>query len=357
MRVQRRGTTLVEVLVAIFVMALGLIALLTLFPLGALRMSQAIQADRCAALSANAAAIVNAKNLRVDPEILQIRDLFNNPIANDPYASPLPSAPTFPGPRVLDPDGPSYPVMVDPNGFMSLAVGLQHWAPANSPGVLSRRNVSFVAANPGPLGKNQRFQWFNLLDDITFSSDVTSPYQMGSPTVIGPNTIERSFGNYGYSWAYMLQKPRLSEPAVLDTSVIVYRNRSTGLSNENALNEYVYDANPMGLVVSKTTFDTTRNTVIIDYSKSQPPPLRVGAWICDVSYGPAWPPTVNGFDTSKPHGFWYRIVSVSDDLVAQTMEVEVQQNLRGFPANTIDIPGTVLVLEGVVEVYDRGPGR
>ena len=33
---RRRGITLIEVLVAIFIMAIGLLAILTLFPLGAL---------------------------------------------------------------------------------------------------------------------------------------------------------------------------------------------------------------------------------------------------------------------------------------------------------------------------------
>ncbi len=39
---RRRGITLIEVLVAIFIMAIGLLAILTLFPLGALRMAEAL---------------------------------------------------------------------------------------------------------------------------------------------------------------------------------------------------------------------------------------------------------------------------------------------------------------------------
>ena len=56
------------------------------------------------------------------------------------------------------------------------------------------------------------------------------------------------------------------------------------------------------------------------------------------------------------HGYWYRVVTVNDDLVG-TMELEVQQTFSGFPANSANIPGTVLVCEGVVEVYERGTGR
>src|SRR5713101_4656546 len=53
----RTGATLTEVLVAIFVMAIGLLALLTLFPLGALSMAQAIKDDRTAHSAKNAYAI------------------------------------------------------------------------------------------------------------------------------------------------------------------------------------------------------------------------------------------------------------------------------------------------------------
>jgi hypothetical protein len=51
------GSTLTEVLVAIFVMAIGLLALLALFPLGALSMAQAIKDDRTAAIAADATAL------------------------------------------------------------------------------------------------------------------------------------------------------------------------------------------------------------------------------------------------------------------------------------------------------------
>ena len=51
----RRGATLMEVLVAIFIMAIGMMALLVLFPIGALSMAQAIQDERCGQAAANAA--------------------------------------------------------------------------------------------------------------------------------------------------------------------------------------------------------------------------------------------------------------------------------------------------------------
>ena len=54
------GVTLVEVLTAIFVMGIGLLALLTLFPLGALSMAQAIKDSRAGAIAAEATAFSQA---------------------------------------------------------------------------------------------------------------------------------------------------------------------------------------------------------------------------------------------------------------------------------------------------------
>lgn len=54
----RPGVTLTEVLVAMFVMALGMTALLTLFPLGAFQIAQALKDDRCGQTAMQADGIV-----------------------------------------------------------------------------------------------------------------------------------------------------------------------------------------------------------------------------------------------------------------------------------------------------------
>lgn len=51
----RRGTSLMEVLIAIFVLALGLVSLLTLFPIGLVQMAKSVQDERAAELAGNAA--------------------------------------------------------------------------------------------------------------------------------------------------------------------------------------------------------------------------------------------------------------------------------------------------------------
>ena len=79
---RRPGITLIEVLVAIFIMTIGLLALLTLFPLGALRMAQALQDDRDAA-AASADQGCDIFGVRNDPQY--------NPPAAIPGQNPPPS--------------------------------------------------------------------------------------------------------------------------------------------------------------------------------------------------------------------------------------------------------------------------
>src|SRR5207244_3446638 len=122
----RQGTTLIEVLVAIFVMGIGLIALLTLFPLGALRMDQAIQDDRCAHAATNADAMATFKNIRNDP-LVRTPPWFQNQnidVFKDGVLGRLPA----------DPYGPSYPVFVDPIGVQNALLGSdpQKWLCGNT---------------------------------------------------------------------------------------------------------------------------------------------------------------------------------------------------------------------------------
>lgn len=57
---QRAGLSLTEVLVALFVMALGMISLLTLFPVGAVSMGQSLRNDRCTELALQADGFMRA---------------------------------------------------------------------------------------------------------------------------------------------------------------------------------------------------------------------------------------------------------------------------------------------------------
>src|SRR5947209_15103932 len=88
----RRGVTLLEVLTAIFIMGIGLLALLTLFPLGALSMARAVRDDRAAAAGANASALAIAFDLRNDSTVTTA--LTQNP--PNGFTAPASTAPSFP---------------------------------------------------------------------------------------------------------------------------------------------------------------------------------------------------------------------------------------------------------------------
>src|ERR1700676_2510472 len=77
---RRQGTTLIEVLVAIFVMGIGLLALMAMFPLAAVSMARSIRDDRVAHAATNAKAIAIAKSIRLDNQLYTAaRDVFATP--------------------------------------------------------------------------------------------------------------------------------------------------------------------------------------------------------------------------------------------------------------------------------------
>src|SRR5262249_52630159 len=181
----------------IFVMAIGMMALLVMFPIGALEMAQAIQDDRAASVSVNANAIAEARNIRQDA------------LVAGAYTDPNP-----PGPPVVPPitngEEPSFPVYIDPNGVITgtgSPTQTDKWL-GGVQGLIPRRTVSFV-------GTTQRlaYRWFNSLDDIYFSLDDTTagstPLGWPNITVASPPAPVPQFDRDtdAYSFAYMCQRP------------------------------------------------------------------------------------------------------------------------------------------------------
>lgn len=375
---RRSGMTLVEVLVAIFIMGIGLVALLTLFPIGILRIAQAIRDDRCVSCVINAQAISQVNNLRNDIDVVSdanyqpydpanpILDLFVNPYPRD--AAGLPQLPD------ADPYGESYPVLADPIGFLGTGGVTSHWV-AGAPGFLRRRPVEFArrgVANMPALQLNVQRN-FTLWDDLNFDNgDPVAGASPGTPTILAatvPPTISR---NPRFSWAYLFRRPQTQERSVVDCAVVVFENRPSGA-------EYLY----AGAGSNPTYFDPVKNTITIDYTGNVPPPLRPGNWILDNTIYRTGPSPGAGLPPiyGSAHAYFYRIVNAEDLVVAgrQLARYEVQQPLRGFPPlipplpppgfTTVNDPtdtsaapaqvfqGTAIVMEGVAEVFEKGPIR
>jgi hypothetical protein len=332
----RSGVTLVEVLVAIFVMGLGLLALLALFPLAALNMSQAIKDDRTGHAAANADDIAFAWKIRNDPA-LQAAMLNPNATPNPAFAN-LPDL-TFS-------QGPSYPVYVDPIGWI-LAGGTSptNWAgPGNlapaplpmplPPGVtgtalprqtllfLNDQNVANGWGDPSlgaggiPYRNAQVMRWCTLLDDQTSWGDngVPSPVQFEGR----------------YSWAYLVRMRQAATPTVVDLSVVVYSGRQQQLTAGGT---------PMGENAYQAIFTAGSTLVTVTWNPAvqEKPPIRRGRWILDATMQPP-----------NPHGYFFRVVGVTDTGPG-SMDVEVQ-----FPPQVSANPGVLLVLENVVEVFPKG---
>src|SRR5437879_11848960 len=100
----RKGVTLIEVLVSIFVTAVGLLALLALFPVGAFSMATAIKNGRCVQAKINATGFAKIANIGQDSAVT---NLFANP---DPA---LPDLSTMASNPLLKYNRPSHPVYVD----------------------------------------------------------------------------------------------------------------------------------------------------------------------------------------------------------------------------------------------------
>ena len=170
-----------------------------------------------------------------------------------------------------------------------------------------------------------RRKWFTILDDMRFN-DLGN--NLGIPELTSANQVERE-GQY--SWAYLLVRPQSTVTNVVDLTIVVYKGRLFQL--------------PLGETAYKpVTFDPSSNMVRIAWDPTmQPkPPIRKGGWILDATL-----PTALG---EVPHGFFYRVVGVSD-LADGAILLELQSKPKMYTNK-----GTLIVMENVVEVFEKGSG-
>jgi prepilin-type N-terminal cleavage/methylation domain-containing protein len=300
----RPGVTLVEVLVALFIMAIGMLALLVLFPLGALSMGQALKDDRCTTAAALAENHAIAQDLR--------HDYFMNPTTSTQgWAAQL-----FANAVPAGSQGPSSPIYVDPYGVLSGlgTVGLPN--PSGSPGIV-RVNPCFAVNFPGraattPLSQQETDRWFSLLDDITFLANAT-------PDPSGGMALQRA-GNF--TWAYLLRRPQAQQDAPVQLFVAVYYKRAVGSLSP----EFTYQA----AGAAGTT------NVTLAWGGSPQPNVRRGGWVLDT--------TLNS-TTGVVQGDFYRVVNYTN--VGNSTTLELQTPLRSN-ANLIT------VMDDLVEVFDKG---
>jgi hypothetical protein len=362
---RRLGISLVEVLVAILITGVGLLALLTLFPYGLLETAQAIQADRAGHAKHNAVAFASIIWPNSQPGVPLQFDLRHDPGVMDAMLDPNGTVTTVPYPAITPPPGyylpsppnppktinpsmstlASYPVIVDPNGYWANSGAGSAWldwvagGPSNTtnPSIVLPRRVSCEPLKPSSQGglilnnvmgyrRQQLLQWTALLDDIYFPRD--SP-DAGRPcTPVG--AVNRAAR---YSWTYLCRMPKAVAGGPIYLTVILYAGRTLEQpgSGETAFN---------------ATFNSP-NLVSLTWNAGQnPPDVSVSGWILDATMPPI---------ASEPRGYFYRVVSIVNiDLINRRMDLEVQLP-DGTPKLILpgtNVSGTVVIMDNVIGVFD-----
>ncbi len=292
---RRTGVTLIEVLMALFIMALGILALLSLFPLAALQMAQSIKDDRTGTLAVNADITFR---------------VFWRKAWQGPNGS-LNATTTEPGFTALDNGvattytGPSNAVLIDPIG--QYASG----GSASVAGAITRSNWQAVASSPSPAAC---VRFCSIMDDMTFnSSSGWADTSNGS--------IDRG-GRYSVAW--FIQRPNNSVRGSVNLSVLVYQNRPVTV---NPSGEYAVT----GSVVPSSVPGVGPTAVNLNLGGLNPN-LKKGGWILDVT------------NTTQPA--FYRVVNYN----YQTGAVELQLPLQSIASGT----ATFIIFDNLVEVFNRG---
>ncbi len=348
---RRAGTTLIEVLVAIFVMGIGLLAILAMFPLGAMKMADGIRDDRIGHCVANARAIASARNLRTDGTL---DNCMNNPTGTVTNQAVYQTAP---------PEGPSWAVYCDPVGFNTYATGAagsntQTWVAGRTTDGIARRSVGFVQNAPAiPTGTNTSLAQrmlvsCALLDDITFGVD-----GLPAQAVAGSTIVDRGGS---YSWAWLLRRPKAGNKTICNVTVVVYTQRSLSMGVKLAGKEAAFQGSfPQGPGVPGTIRLTWTPGAV-------PPQVKEGGWVFDMTPGPR-----SGGIWTPGNANFHRVVSVSDTqtqvvggVTQNYLDLELATPIQWPAAWNTAVAGDayrgngplIAVLDGVTEVIDTGAG-
>ena len=198
----RKGLTLLEVLITIFVMAIGFLSVLTLFPIAARKLARSIDSDRATLMAGNAEAALKLLNY---PSIAaQQMDLFLSTLAKG-------------DPRRLQPSGI---YLIDPSGD-------QDSGNLTDPFV----NQSIVRV-PAPFAR----EWIVSQDEMRFD-----------PTGKPEDLFRRG---ERYTSSFMFRRRQLNDPDSCECLVLVYTGRPVEFGNKSMIGLNILSNNPDGITVT-----------------------------------------------------------------------------------------------------------
>jgi prepilin-type N-terminal cleavage/methylation domain-containing protein len=273
---RRNGLTLLEVLITIFVMGIGMLSVLTLFPLAARKISMAIDMDRASQMAANADAMATIPILVTAPGTYQSIKGAAAQFFTDQVNALAPTDANLARPSMVI----HYDLPGDLAGTTATWLSNVSGAPnatysPNQPGtkgLMFPNNLSIQPRITNTVGSGLKRDQVVSLDEYPFD-DVGQPEN-------GSRRAER------YTSSYLFRRNRLDDKKSMDMVILVYAGRP--LDFGNFCETYFNLTTPS--VASSTTI-TLPNTLV---SPSGPDRLlRPGSWIMDISLQastnrPAW---------------------------------------------------------------------
>lgn len=304
---RRAGMTTTEVLVALFIMALGVIAILTLFPLGMLNMGQALKDDRVAQSASTADGV-----MRTYWKTYVVENQSDTNLSTSASAFDNPGSLFFPALNATNANEASYPVFVDPIGYIMQGAPI---TVGNSPTSVPIPRRSLVRWDNGT-SATAALRLCSLTDGITYGMNGQADNTTGS--------IERDMR---YNWLWVLQRPVNKYATTVTMQVVVFERRAprfyaTGVSEAVFTN--------IAMAPNTTTLVLPLNSGVLK-----------GSWIMDG--------TTSG---SMRHANFYRVASATDNGSGQ-YNVELETNIRRGDGQTGNYTGTIVVLAGVADVFTR----
>jgi hypothetical protein len=273
---RRPGVTLVEVLAAIGIMAIGMLAVLVLFPVGALSIAKALKDDRCGTIAGNghaiaAAMLIGNDNTDLDavPATNPTFGIYN--VLDENYVPPQ-EKPTDPVYQRANPKSLGYPVYVDPFYVYSGVTG-NTGDPNELPAKylvyrhVARRSPLYLRQLTNVGDRNAVMErHYAFTDDFTFTAN-------------GYPKLERQGL---YTWAYMIRRIRADSPSTVQMQIVVYSGRP--IEAPEAEESYRLVTPAVEGVEGSTSFELTwrndPNPAVPRVTKlEERPELRRGMWL------------------------------------------------------------------------------
>ena len=324
---RRPGFTMPEVLVTMFVVAIGLTSVMATFPYGVKQMADANAIDRYTTHAYSMDALV-----RTEWKVNAVERSGNNEdywnALDNPGSHPNATPANTPLPPVAATSTePSYPVFLDSMGVVGRGTDSNAiWvgdkpssANGNTPFTfIPRRNMSQVGSNI----TLAMWMW-SQKDGFGFNED-------GSPS-----TVKAEMREYRYNALAVLQRPVNRDRTSATLKVVVFSGRRPApfpTGSEVVLTGVSFNVNSSQLSLPVSALTTE---------------LKKGSWIMD---GTVQTGTAAG---QIRHANFYRIVSVTEN-TAGTYDIELHTPIKrtdGQQGGTYT--GTVVIPAGVATVFER----